>query len=424
MRQAFPKLCYLVFSPHQLIAYYRSARRAWWVEWPYEPLGNWLKALWTLLRMETRSSRRTCGAEGPPSLPEGARICVVRLGHLGDVLHAVPFARAVRRQRPDVLVDIVVGPWCEALAKRFDCFSQVWVYAPDFVQYHRGDRRGVRSQRMDRQFFRELREQRYFACLAASPTHVSEQIILRACFPDIVFGAQGGVAEIPVGSKDQRRPHEGRIYEAAWVSSFLADLGLEVESAMLEFPLTSEERREASSLWGNRPRPWVILAPGAGWNGKRWPAERFAELGRQLFASRGASVALIGSPSEKEIANVVEAGMRCPCLNVTGQTGLGVSAALIAAADLLVGNDSAPIHFAAALGVPTVSLWGPTRPEKWAPQGPRHAVVRTPGACAGCIYWHPQSVCRGEPPCMTTIACEAVLSECERMLGLLQHNTC
>ena len=400
--------------PHQLLAIYRSARRAWWLEWPYEPLGNWLKALWTLLRLEDLSSRRTCDAE---SLPGGARICVVRLGHLGDILHAVPFARVVRRQRPDVLVDIVVGPWCEALAKRFDCFSQVWVYAPDFVQYHRGDRCGVRSRRVDRLFFRELREQGYYACLAASPTHVSEQIILRACFPDVVLGAQGGVAEIPVGAMDRRRPHEGRIYEAVWVSSFLADLGLEVEPAALEFPLTEAERRDATLLWGDRPRPRVIVAPGAGWDGKRWPVERFAELGRHLHANRGASVALIGSPAEKTLADAVEVSLHCPCLNVTGQTSLGVSAALIATADLLVGNDSAPIHVASALGVRTVSLWGPTRPEKWAPRGPRHAVVSAPGVCAGCIYWHPRAVCRGEPPCMTTMASGTVLAECERMLA-------
>lgn len=124
---------------------------------------------------------------------------------------------------------------------------------------------------------------------------------------------------------------------------------------------------------GGDARPIVALAPGAVGPGKRWPTARFAELARRL-ADRGVSVWVLGSPGETPLAQEIAtvAGPR-----VRDLTGPDLRNAIIAlkAADAAVSNDSGLMHIAAALGTPTVALFGPTDPRLWGPLNPLAAAL-------------------------------------------------
>lgn len=130
-------------------------------------------------------------------------------------------------------------------------------------------------------------------------------------------------------------------------------------------------------------RRLLVLGPGATRMGKAWPNERFAELAARLTAPggllEGAVVAPTGGPMDKAAAAVIGAGV--PASRFVDMTGadLLTTAALMARADLFVGNDSGMMHLSAAAGAPTLGLFGPTDERLYGPWGERAAAVRAPG---------------------------------------------
>ncbi len=121
--------------------------------------------------------------------------------------------------------------------------------------------------------------------------------------------------------------------------------------------------------------PWITLCPGAGRPEKLWPVERFAELARALTADgplQDARVLAVGAPGEEPLSAALAAALGPGrVVDVVGRESLLTQAACVARTDLYVGNDSGFTHIAAALGVPTLGIFGPTDPRQYAPYGPR-----------------------------------------------------
>lgn len=120
-------------------------------------------------------------------------------------------------------------------------------------------------------------------------------------------------------------------------------------------------------------RPVVAFAPGAVGPGKAWPPERYAELAQRL-ATEGANVWVLGGPNEKDIASAICERGGAPVRDLTGNDLRNAIIAL-KAADAAVTNDSGLMHIAAAIGTPTVAIFGPTSPRLWAPLNPLAAVI-------------------------------------------------
>lgn len=372
----------------------RDFRERWWDQarlesaaclWRYFFLAEWM-------------------ASGRPAA--GDRILLLRLGHIGDLLQAVPAVRRLKRERPGLAVDVLVGPWSAELARKFDCFADVLVYAPRVTQFDRGRRPGG-GLRAEVRFLDSLGMRGYRAVVAAAPPHFCEVPVLLAARAPEVWGV---APDWPAGpapwSAAHARPFDSRMYEADWIAACLAPAGVPPGEAVLEYPLDAAIRARARTRLeeaGIPPgTPYAVLAPGAGWPGKQWPSARFAELADWLAGEKGWRIVLAGSPAERDLCAEVAGRMRTPAANLGGRTDLDELAAVLEGAALFAGNDSGPMHMAAAVGAPTLTFWGPTFPEKWAPRGPRHLVVRPASPCAGCVYWHPRATCTGTPPCVET----------------------
>lgn len=128
--------------------------------------------------------------------------------------------------------------------------------------------------------------------------------------------------------------------------------------------------------------PILALAPTANWGGKQWPAERFVALAEGLAGSggplAGARIAVIAGPGERAAAlPVLESAPLRRRIDLAGNLDLLTAAACLGRADFFVGNDSGLMHLAAAMGVPTLGLFGPSREEHYGPWGPRALAVRT-----------------------------------------------
>jgi heptosyltransferase-2 len=123
-------------------------------------------------------------------------------------------------------------------------------------------------------------------------------------------------------------------------------------------------------------RQMIALAPGSVWRTKRWPRERYEELGR-LLVSDGFSLVLIGGPEDRELcASISEGVSEERTINAAGRLSLLQSAELIRRCRVIVSNDSAPMHLAGAVQTPVVAMFGPTVPEfGFAPKGDRDVVL-------------------------------------------------
>ena len=163
---------------------------------------------------------------------------------------------------------------------------------------------------------------------------------------------------------------------------------------------------------GAETRPVVALAPGAVGPSKRWPSTSYAVLCRRLLAD-GFAVWVLGGPDEKALAAEIVAGT--DARDLTGRDLRDAILALSCAA-VAVSNDSGLLHVAAALGTPTIGIFGPTSPWHWAPLNPLAATMET-AAELDCRPCH-KPVCRlGHHRCMTGIAPDAVIVATERALA-------
>lgn len=145
--------------------------------------------------------------------------------------------------------------------------------------------------------------------------------------------------------------------------------------------LSARHRQAAAELIPPGP-PVLALAPTANWGGKQWPADRFVALAERLCAHGGplpdARVAVFAGPGERPAAGpVLGAVPAARRIDLAGSLDLLTAAACLGRADLFVGNDSGLMHLAAAMGVPTLGLFGPSREEHYGPWGPRTRAVRT-----------------------------------------------
>jgi heptosyltransferase-2 len=153
-------------------------------------------------------------------------------------------------------------------------------------------------------------------------------------------------------------------------------------------------------------RPLAAFAPGAVGPSKRWPASYFAETARQL-AGQGFSVAVLGGPGEAALAAEIGAGQS----HVRDLTGADLRNAILglAAADVAVSNDSGLLHVAAALGTPSIGIFGPTSPWHWAPLNPLAAVVETQ-TVVSCRPCHKPTCRYGHHRCMREIPAGPVVA--------------
>ena len=165
--------------------------------------------------------------------------------------------------------------------------------------------------------------------------------------------------------------------------------------------------------------PLVVLHPGSGDNfpGRRWPTRRFGLLARRLIDERGARVAVTAGAGEADLVReVVEASER-PLLDLAGKLTLDELVALLARSDLLVANDTGPVHLASALGVPVLGLYGPNTPALYGPLSANSRAFYEPPPCSPCMtnFNYKTSRCLN-PVCIRAIQLDTVAQAALRRL--------
>ena len=165
-------------------------------------------------------------------------------------------------------------------------------------------------------------------------------------------------------------------------------LGCDIREVEGRIPFTERNRRRVDSLLkeeGLGRKSLVAINPIAKWDTKLWESERFGVLADRLRESLDCDIVFTGGPEDRSVIEEISRSMkRCP-VNLAGRTGLKDLACFYAQCRLLVTTDTGPMHMAAAMGCPTVALFGPTAPWRTGPYGPGHKVITADVECRPCF---------------------------------------
>lgn len=343
-----------------------------------------------------------------PSFPV-RRIAIFRALYLGDLLLAVPALRALRAGFPDAEITLIGLPWAASFARRFRHYIDRFV---EFAGYP-----GIQEVAfIPEQTMRFLVEQRAYGYDLVIQMHGSGRT------SDALAIALGG--RVTVGYYDGEQPAGltlGQPYPEGWPEVF-RNLGLAYLLGCpngypaLEFPLFAEDRHEAAALLRALPRadrPWIALHSGARAPVRRWPTAYFAAVADTLARRFDAQIILTGSNDELMTVQEVQQRMTTRAMNVAGKTSLGGLAALISKLDLFITNDTGPAHIANAVDTPSITLFGPVDPVRWASRDRvRHPILRQPVSCSPCTFRE----CPIDHRCLRWITPDRVVALAEALL--------
>lgn len=280
------------------------------------------------------------------------RLLFVTLSNIGDLVMTTPALVALNAAYPEAVVDIVADPRSSELLTRCPFLGRL---------EHRVKREGAAGFLA---LVRRLRRERYDAI-----------VDLRTDFLPWLLHARRRSARWQAGGHGPHAVEQHFAVARRLLPPALAGAAIPDTRVWLA---ESDLARAAATL-GDLPGPRrLVLAPGANWPGKRWPPAAYAALACELRADFDALV-LLGSAADAAEAGAHFEDTGLPTLDLMGRTSLLEAAAVMRLATLFVGNDSGLGHLASAAGIPSVTVFGPGRPERYRPWGSRASLVLAPG---------------------------------------------
>lgn len=178
-------------------------------------------------------------------------------------------------------------------------------------------------------------------------------------------------------------------HAADWYLAVLKAINVPVHVKFNWLPERAAVAAGIKSKWAVDSARWIIIQPGARWLNKRWPVENYAELVRQVSIARpDARFAILGGNDDKEAGAAIAHVDPQRCLDLTGKISLAEMIEWIRLSELMVSNDTGPMHVAAALGKPVVAIFGPTEPRRTGPYGQLQNVIRIDLPCSPCLKSH------------------------------------
>jgi len=313
-------------------------------------------------------------------------ILIIQLGDIGDVVWATPALWAMKNGYPGAKVSVLVREDFGQLLEKDPSLYKVF----EVRRYH-----GSLFKRVLEQigFIKELRRERfdlvidlrsdergaYMAYVTGAPVRVSQP------YPDVPFWRNllftHLISPPPQPEKTRGAAEQSlRLLRAMgitadqtvprlWVSE---DARLRIRDLLLNLEIIGDDRR------------WITLNPFSRWPYKEWASDRWASVIDWLREDFGLVTVIVGAKGEREKADNLVSQCKGLPFNLAGSTTLSELAAVLALSHLHVGVDSAAPHIAAAVGTPTVTIYGPSDWEDWAPVGEKHRVIIPDLDCVPC----------------------------------------
>jgi len=322
---------------------------------------------------------------------------------VGDAVLAIPAMKAVRALFPDAEITLLVRPFVAGLYAAAPFIDKVWSEAKpsslaDWIR-----------------ITRDIRNRQFDMALLLPNSFESALMMLLAGVPQRVGYATEGrqwmlTNGVTAGSKS--------VHQMQYYLDLVKVISAIVESPSIEIEATAHERNTARSLLAREgipiEAPFLVLSPGAAYGtAKRWYEDRFANVAETLARELGFYVAVIGSEMERPIAARICERIVCATAILAGKTSLETLIGVLAESSLMITNDSGPMHIAAALGVPTVAIFGSTDETVTGPYGLRTRIVKHPVECSPCLLRH----CPIDHRCMNGVTVDEVCRAARELVG-------
>ncbi len=339
------------------------------------------------------------------------KILLVKLSSIGDVVHSLPVLKALRSRYPKAHITWVVKPFCSEIIEGNPYLDEVLIFERQKWSSFKNASSGIRDFR---QLIRDVRAKEFDMVVDLQGLFYTGLITFLSGAPIRV-----GFANAREGShlfyNHKVKVPTMNLHAVDRYMLVVEALGIEAREKDFSIVTGAQDQRFVEDLLGKiqrrQPRvPIVAINPSARWVTKQWNQEKFAELGDVLYRQWGASIVLIGSHKDVALVEKIRLATCCEPIVMTGKTNLKQLVALLSRVDLLITNDTGPMHIASSVRTPTVALFGPTDPRRTGPYGDGHVVVNKRILCSPCF----RKRCSDGMLCMAVLTINDVLNAIRR----------
>jgi lipopolysaccharide heptosyltransferase II len=309
------------------------------------------------------------------------KILILKPSSLGDVIQALPVLRLLKRHLPasEIFwwIDSALAPLLEG--------------DPDLTGIVRFERKRWAAPQHWPEMLRSIRWMRAqnfdwvidLQCLARSGMFAwlaNGQFLIG--LDEVREGARG-FYDVAI------RRASFHTHAVDWYLAVLPRLGVPVHNHFQWLPERPAVAAAVQSKWPTDGARWMAIQPGARWENKRWPVECFAELVRSLAKKfPDTRFVILGTAEDQPLGEIIARAEPQRCQNLCGKTSLLEMVEWLRRCELMITNDTGPMHVAAALGKPLVALFGPTEPRRTGPYGHLESVLRLDLPCSPCLKSH------------------------------------
>ena len=297
-------------------------------------------------------------------------ILLIRLSSLGDIVLTTPAIRAIRAHFPNAYIAMLVAKQSADVLRQNPNLNEI-------IQFNRSARDKDTGEML--RILRILRQRKFALTFDFQRKFRTELLMYLSGASERV--GKGRLCTIRV-------PEQGNKHATEHYFDLLHAAGIPAEDRELEMFLSKSERAGACYVFEeagvSELQLKVGLFPGAGWKLREWMPERFASIGDRLVQHFNAQVLIFGGPKDVELVNTVCNLMNEPAIPFAGTLQIRQLAACIEKCDLFLTNDTGPMHIAAAVGTPTLALFGPGNHIRFQPLGDSHAIIRHDVPCNPC----------------------------------------
>ncbi|MBI5632103.1 MAG: lipopolysaccharide heptosyltransferase II, partial [Nitrospirae bacterium] len=339
---------------------------------------------------------------------KGSAVLVRGVNWIGDAVMTIPALRALKRSLPDAQLCLLIKPWVAPLFEMDPDIDEIILYTDEYQGFAGKIRLAGRLKVYGFDsaiLFQNAFDAAWIAFLARIKRRIG-------------YSRDGRRLLLTDPVECDARARE--LHHVDYYLNLVSKAGFNGRPDLPWLFLLTEERIRARRLLEGLRRPVVALNPGAAYgSSKRWLPERFAEVANRVITELNGSVLLLGGPKEAGIADDILKHITpsvvtpASLMNLSGRTALRELMAIIAESDVLVTNDSGPMHIGYAVGTPLVAIFGSTSPEHTGPVGRTDIVVRKSIACSPCFE---RECSKNSLACMDLVTAEEVYTALRKLV--------
>ncbi|MBF0215582.1 MAG: glycosyltransferase family 9 protein [Candidatus Omnitrophica bacterium] len=320
-------------------------------------------------------------------------ILFISLSNLGDIILTTPVLVSLSCNYPEAAIDVIAGPSGKEIFEGHPRVRSVWIRT----------KRPSLSERIREVIF--LSGKKYDLVVDLKNTMLP--LLLRAAQGNYIRSMWSAASR-----KNNRSIHKS-MEHLMKLEDFLPS---RAETISFYLPIDPINELKAESLLKGAPGPKRVIAfPGSKSHLKRWPASKYSRVLDHLAAKYEASLILAGDISDKAVNDELRSNMDHEVLDISGKTDISLLTSLVKRMDLMITNDSAPLHMGSALDIPVLAIFGPSDEKKYGPLSARHVTISPDKDCRPCN----SALCALglELGCINDISVEKVIEAAESLLS-------